>query len=230
MVSDSNFKYQSINESFLEHISDILHILRERRGEVLADRMNAPKRKRLIMKATLNGIPYIIKQELFIFRFDRSLKTFLFGSDARAIFNLSLKAQKNGFHGIPRTYLVAERFSKGILRETISVTEFLEGSELSLPLEPELATELDALVTQCHANGIISGDIQLSNFIRTPGGLKMIDFRGKKVIPWLAKTRDRLQIERLFGIPYRGGRKIFFALHACRNGFRRLLGKEIIPD
>lgn len=230
----TQFKFYTSDNALAEQFTEIQDILRERRGEVLADRMHSPKRKRLIMKASLNGIPYVIKQEFFIFRFDRTLKTFLFGSDAKAIFRLSKHAQENGFSGIPKTYFVAERFSKGILRETISVTEFLEGQGISMPIGDNIKTELRTLITQCHNLGIISGDIQLGNFICTKQGLKMIDFRGKKVIPWLAKTRDLLQLERVFGIPYEGRRglagRIFFALLSCRNCVRKLLGKEVIPD
>lgn len=228
------FEFYYSDSRFAEQFPQIRAALRERRGEVLGDRMDSPKRKRLILKVNLNGNFYVIKQEFFIFRFDRSLKAFLFGSDARAVFKVSRHAQEQSFSGIPKTFFVAERFSKGVLRETISVTEFLEGSGLSLPLEPELARELETLITRCHALGIISGDIQTANFIRTPEGLKLIDFRGKKVIPWLAKIRDRIQIQRVFGIKYDGrdslSGKIFFALLACRNAVRKIFGKEKIPD
>lgn len=230
----STFKFYCSDPFFAGKFSEIQTALRERTGAILGDRMDSPKRKRLILKVNLNGKFYVVKQEFFIFRFDRSLKAFLFGSDARAVFNVSRHAQEQNFSGIPKTFFVAERFSKGVLRETVSVTEFLEGSGLSLPLEPELARELETLITHCHALGIISGDIQTANFIRTPEGLKLIDFRGKKVIPWLAKIRDRIQIQRVFGIKYEGRDslpgKIFFALLACRNAVRKLFGKEKIPD
>ena len=221
------------DEKFSAAFEKMRESLRERRGEILRDAMNEPKRKRLVLKTEIAGSPVVLKRECFIFRFDRSLKALLFGSDARNIFRVSLCAQKKGFHGIPRTFLVAEKFTKGILRETISAMEFLDGIPPRLPLSRKQAEEIETLMNDCHANGIISGDVHPGNFLMTRDGAKLIDFRGEKVFPCIAKARDRLQLERVFGIPDRSrgiGEKLFFIQHALRNVGRKLRGKAPIPD
>lgn len=227
------FKGWSVDENFATCFDSAQAILRERNGQVLADRMDSPRRKRLILKATIAGTPIVIKHEFFVFRFDRSIKAFLFGSDARNIFKLCVKAWRRGFRKIPRTYLVAEKFSGGILRESISVTEFLQGDSPLPPFDETLKNEIGQLITDCHANGIISGDIQFDNFIITQDGVKLIDFRGNKVFPWLAKARDRIQLERVFGIPNQScgfSEKIFTVQHFLRNTVRKLRGKPLIED
>ena len=190
--------------------------------------MDAPKRKRLILKTEIAGTPVVIKRELFVFRFDRSLKAFLFGSDAKNIFKITRRARERGFTKIPKTFLVAEKFSGGILKETISVTEFLDGAPLRPPISPDRAEEIKNLLTESHAHGIISGDVQFDNFMVTPDGIKLIDFRGNKVFPWLAKARDRLQLEFTLGIPvgkYGIAEKLFLFLNFLRNFYRKLYGK-----
>lgn len=227
------FKVRSSDERFFRLFEEIREALRVRSGTVLADRMDSPKRKRIVLKCEFLGMPVVIKQEFFIFRFDRTLKAFLLGSDAGNIFKTCRRAEKKGFGKFPKIYLAAEKFSFGILRETISVTEFLEGKSLQSPLSEELKAEIGRLMADCHANGIISGDIQFENFIETPDGVKLIDFRGNKVFPWLSKARDRLQLERVFGIPnYARGfaEKVFAVLHCLRNIGRKLRGKPSIED
>lgn len=231
--SQSMFRIFCNAPEFAAAFDEIRSMLRERRGEVLRDAMDHPTRARLILKTKIAGVPVVIKHELFIFRFDRSLKAFLCGSDARNIFLLSERARERGFRGIPRTFLVAERFSRGVLRETISATEFLEGESPSLPCSRETQDAIAALMRECHARGIISGDVCPDNFLLTREGAKLIDFRGGKVFPCLAKARDRLQLERVFGIPNRSRglpEKIFTAQHALRNLGRRLRGKEQTRD
>lgn len=216
------------DEKFAAVFPRIRKILERREGDVLGDRMNAPKRKRLILKSEIEGTPVVLKRELFVFRFDRSIKAFLFGSDAKNIFKISCRARERDFTKIPRTFLVAEKFSGGILRETISVSEFLDGSPLRPPISPERAEEVKNLLTECHANSIISGDVQFDNFMVTSGGVKLIDFRGNKIIPWLAKARDRLQLEFTLGIPvgkYGFAEKFFLRLNSLRNFCRKLRGK-----
>lgn len=221
------------DEKFAAAFEDIRRILRERDGEVLRDVMNAPKRKRLIMKTEIAGTPVVVKQEFFIFRFDRTLKAFFFGSDTRNIFRVSERAWTRGFRKIPQAFLAAERFSAGILRETISLTEFLDGSALPQTLSDSQKEETENLIRECHSNGVISGDICPDNFLMTPHGLKLIDFRGHKLFPQLAMTRDRLQLECVFGIKIRNGEiteKFFFVLHALRNFGRKIRGKSTIPN
>lgn len=234
MKKDANsFRIFCAAPEFAAAFDEIRSTLRERRGEVLRDAMDHPTRARLILKTKIAGVPVVIKHELFIFRFDRSVKAFLFGSDARNIFLLSERARADGFRGIPRTFLVAERFSRGILRETISATEFLEGESPSLPCSRETQDAIAALMRECHALGIISGDVCPDNFLLTREGVKLIDFRGGKVFPCLAKARDRLQLERVFGIPNRSRglpERIFIAQHSLRNLGRRLRGKEQTRD
>lgn len=223
-----NFSLSASEQKFTEAFPQIREILDKRKGKVLADRMDAPKRKRLILKTEIAGTPVVIKRELFVFRFDRSLKAFLFGSDAKNIFKITRRARERGFTKIPKTFLVAEKFSGGILRETISVTEFLDGAPLRPPISPERAEEIKNLLTESHANGIISGDVQFDNFMVTPDGIKLIDFRGNKVFPWLAKARDRLQLEFTLGIPvgkYGIAEKLFLFLNSLRNFYRKLCGK-----
>lgn len=232
-VESSDFRIFCSDENFAATFDEIRSMLRERRGEVLRDAMDHPTRARLILKTKIAGVPVVIKHELFIFRFDRSVKAFLFGSDARNIFRLSERARADGFQGIPRTFLVAERFSRGILRETISVTEFLDGASPSSPCSRETQDAIAALMRECHARGIISGDVCPDNFLLTRDGMKLIDFRGGKVFPCLAKARDRLQLERVFGIPNRSRElpeRIFIAQHSLRNLGRRLRGKEQTCD
>lgn len=226
--ASDGFKIFCSEKKFADEFETARKILLERSGEILGDRMDAPKRKRLIIKAQIAGTPVVLKRELFVFRFDRSIKAFLFGSDAKNIFKLSCRARERGFTKIPKTFLVAEKFSGGILRETISVTEFLEGRGLRPPFPPALIEEVRTLLTDCHANGIISGDVQFDNFMVTPDGVKLIDFRGNKVFPWLAKARDRLQLEFTLGIPA-GKRnfaeKFFLLQNSFRNFCRKLRGK-----
>lgn len=232
-VASSDFRIFCSDENFAATFDEIRSMLRERRGEVLRDAMDHPTRARLILKTKIAGVPVVIKHELFIFRFDRSVKAFLFGSDAHNIFRLSERARADGFRGIPRTFLVAERFSRGILRETISVTEFLDGASPSSPCSRETQDAIAALMRECHARGIISGDVCPDNFLLTRDGMKLIDFRGGKVFPCLAKARDRLQLERVFGIPNRSRglpERIFIAQHSLRNLGRRLRGKEQTCD
>ncbi len=231
--SQSMFRIFCNASEFSAAFDEIRSMLRERRGEVLRDAMGHPTRKRIVLKTKIAGVPVVIKHELFIFRFDRSVKAFLFGSDARNIFLLSERARADGFRGIPRTFLVAERFSRGILRETISVTEFLDGASPSSPCSRETQDAIAALMRECHARGIISGDVCPDNFLLARDGMKLIDFRGGKVFPCLAKARDRLQLERVFGIPNRSRglpERIFVALHALRNFLRKLRGKNRLPD
>ena len=221
------------DEKFAEAFPRIREILDTRAGKILGDRMDAPKRKRLIVKAEIAGIPVVLKRELFVFRFDRSIKAFLFGSDAKNIFRISTHARKRGFTKIPQTFLVAEKFSRGVLRETISVTEFLEGHALQLPLSEPTLQKVSALLAECHAHGIISGDVQTDNFIKTAEDIKLIDFRGNKVFPWLSQARDRIQLEHNLGIKNtRPGlpEKIFFFLNSLRNFSRRLRGKSPQQD
>lgn len=229
----SDFRIFCSDESFAAAFDEIRSTLRERRGEILRDAMGHPTRKRLVLKTRIAGVPVVLKHEFFIFRFDRSVKAFLFGSDARSIFRVSERARERGFRGIPRTFLVAERFSRGVLRETISATEFLEGESPSLPCSRETQDAIAALIRECHARGIISGDVCPDNFLLTREGVKLIDFRGGKVFPCLAKARDRLQLERVFGIPNRSRglpERIFIAQHSLRNLGRRLRGKEQTRD
>lgn len=221
------------DEKFAEAFPRIREILDTRAGKILGDRMDAPKRKRLIVKAEIAGIPVVLKRELFVFRFDRSIKAFLFGSDAKSIFNVSNRAREQGFTKIPQTFLVAEKFSRSVLREAISVTEFLEGHALQLPLPESTSRDISALLDECHAHGIISGDVQSDNFIKTAEEIKLIDFRGNKVFPWLSKARDRIQLEHNLGIKNtRPGipEKIFFFLNSLRNFSRRLRGKSPQQD
>lgn len=222
------FKVFCSEEKFAPEFETVRNALLNRTGKILGDRMDAPKRKRLIILATIAGTPVVLKRELFVFRFDRSLKALLFGSDAKNIFNLSLRAQEHGFKKIPKTFLIAEKFSGGVLRETISVTEFLEGNALRPPFSPKRIEEIKNLLTECHQNGIISGDIQFDNFIATPEGIKLIDFRGNKIFPWLAKARDRLQLEFTFEISlekYGLAEKFFLTQNRFRNFCRKLRGK-----
>ena len=234
MKKDANsFRIFCAAPEFAAAFEEIRSTLRERRGEVLRDAMDHPTRKRLVLKTRIAGVPVVLKHEFFIFRFDRSLKAFLCGSDARSIFRVSERAWERGFRGIPRTFLVAERFSRGVLRETISATEFLDGASPSLPCSRETQDAIAALMRECHARGIISGDVCPDNFLLARDGMKLIDFRGGKVFPCLAKARDRLQLERVFGIPNRSRglpEKIFTAQHALRNLGRRLRGKEQTRD
>lgn len=219
------FRVFCADERFASAFETARKILLERGGKILGDRMDAPKRKRLILKAEIAGTPVVLKRELFIFRFDRSLKAFLFGSDAKNIFKVSCRARERGFAKIPKTFLVAEKFSGGILRETISVTEFLDGNALRPPISPERASEIKTLLAECHANGVISGDVQFDNFMVTPGGVKLIDFRGNKVFPWLAKARDRLQLEFTLGIP--AGKRTFAERFFLLQNFLRNLCRKL---
>ena len=120
-----------------------------------------------------------------------------------------------------------------MLREAISVTEFLEGHALQLPLPESTSRDISALLDECHAHGIISGDVQSDNFIKTAEEIKLIDFRGNKVFPWLSKARDHIQLEHNLGIKNtRPGipEKIFFFLNSLRNFSRRLRGKSPQQD
>lgn len=226
--TSDGFTIFASEEKFAEAFPQIREILKNRGGKILGDRMDAPKRKRLILKAEIAGTPLVLKRELFVFRFDRSIKAVLFGSDAKNIFKLSRRARENDFTKIPKTFLVAEKFVGGVLRETISATEFLEGAPLRPPISAERAEKIKMLLADCHANGIISGDVQFDNFMVTPDGVKLIDFRGSKVFPWLAKARDRLQLEFTLGIPT-GKRsfaeKVFLFQNSIRNLYRKLCGK-----
>ncbi|MBQ9758783.1 MAG: hypothetical protein IJW12_03320, partial [Opitutales bacterium] len=140
--TSDGFKIFCSEKKFADEFETARKILLERSGEILGDRMDAPKRKRLIIKAQIAGTPVVLTRELFVFRFDRAIKAFLCGSDAKNIFKLSCRARERGFTKIPKTFLVAEKFSGGILRETISVTEFLEGRGLRPPFSPALIEEV----------------------------------------------------------------------------------------
>lgn len=204
-------------------------------GNVLVN-VTESKRKRIVLKAELNGRRVIIKRESFIFRFDRTLKAFLFGSNARSVFAVSLKALASGFRGIPEFYLCAEKYRYGILRECISVMEYLEGKTLPRDTEfsEEKKSEIQSLIENCHAHGIISGDIHSNNFIETPrDGLKLIDFCGRKIFPNAAKARDRAQLNRKFGITFPGntqGDFVFKFFITLRNFGRRLRKQKSLPD
>ena len=65
--SVSQFKFYYSDPFFAENFPVIQSALRERSGEILGDRMNSPKRKRLIKKVKLNGKFYVVKQEFFPF-------------------------------------------------------------------------------------------------------------------------------------------------------------------
>ena len=221
------------DEKFVAAFSHVREILNRREGKVLSDRMDEPKRKRVVLLADIDGVPVVLKHEFFVFRFDRSLKAFLFGSDAKNIFKITQRARKRGFTKIPQTFLVAEKFSGGVLRETISVTEFLNGAPLKLPLSTTDRDAVHCLLAECHAHGIVSGDVHPGNFIATDEGLKLIDFRGNKVFPSLSKARDRIQAERNLGVKDDSpdfAEKIFFFLNSVRNLGRKLRGESIHLD
>lgn len=212
----------------LDSFQEIQKILRERRGTVLTEKQSG-KRKDLVLKAEIGGKTLVLKQEFFRFRFDRSVKAFLFGSDACEIFRISARARERGFSQIPQCFLAAEKFRFGILRESISATEFLDGNAPIPPIPDEKKSAIVALMHDCHAAGIISGDICPDNFIETPNdGWKLIDFRGNKVFQALGKARDRIQLEQLLGVPVCNGglaEKIFRVQNAIRNLGRLLRGK-----
>lgn len=231
--SDDGFRIFCDDDKFAAAFPEIRKILRERRGKVLRDATDEKKRKRLVLKTEIAGTPVVVKQEFFIFRFDRSLKAFFFGSDAKNVFRVSDRARRTGFFGIPRMFLAAEKFVGGILRETISVTEFLDGESPHAPFPPEVRTQIAALMRECHANGITSGDVCADNFLMTLDGAKLIDFRGHKIFLEISKARDRRQLERVFGIPNTRrdfAEKIFCSQCALRNFGRKLRGKEPTLD
>lgn len=233
------------DEKFLRAFDEILDALERRAGTILGADTES-RRRRLILKAVVPGCdagtPFVLKREWFVFRFDRTLKSFLFGSNARSILKASDRADTEGFRDFCRTFFVAERSRLGVLRETVSVIEFLDGH--SLDAEATLidggengwamseATKREAreLLENCHRHGIVSGDVHPGNFFRTKsdGRLKLIDFRGKKLLSAVAEARDRVQMERIMHIPDEKkdwGEKVFRAHLALRNALRRLRGR-----
>ena len=201
------WKFFFTDEKFLRAFDEILDALKRRAGTVLGADTES-RRLRLILKAAVPGLgagtPFVLKREWFVFRFDRTLKSFLFGSNARSILKASDRADTEGFRDFCRTFFVAERSRLGVLRETVSVIEFLDGH--SLDAEATLidggengwamseATKREAreLLENCHRHGIVSGDVHPGNFFRTKsdGRLKLIDFRGKKLL-WFGRERRR---------------------------------------
>lgn len=233
IANDKGFRFFCAEKKFFDSYPQIFEKIKNRDGIVLADKMYEPKRKRIVLKTTFENRTVVLKHEFFVFRFDRSIKAFLFGSDARNIFKVGLRAQKHKFDKIPRIYMVAEKFSGGILRESITVMEFLEGATLPEPLSEAQKSEVAALMESCHALDIISGDIQFGNFISTKDGIKLIDFRGNKVLPGVAKARDRIQLEHKFKIENKlhdFSEKFFFFLGSLRNLSRTLRKKPPHQD
>ena len=229
--NDNGFHTLAADKNWSNRLAELREILRERRGEVIADKLDCRHRPRIIMKIELAGTPYILKQEFFHFRLDRSLKAFLFGSDTCKVFRLCQNARERGFTKIPQTFFAAEKFKNGILREAISVTEFLDGRMLHLPLSDEQKKSCAEFMHECHAVGVISGDICADNFITTENGLRLIDFRGNKLFGTLARARDRIQLQESLGVPARNygwAEKLFLLQNALRNLGRRLRGKEKI--
>ena len=127
------WKFFFTDEKFLRAFDEILDALKRRAGTVLGADTES-RRLRLILKATVPGLgagtPFVLKREWFVFRFDRTLKSFLFGSNARSILKASDRADAEGFRDFCRTFFVAERSRLGVLRETVSVIEFLDGHSL----------------------------------------------------------------------------------------------------
>ncbi|MCR5183288.1 MAG: glycosyltransferase [Opitutales bacterium] len=227
---DDGFHTLAANADWSGRLAEIREILRQERGQVLADNRSS-HRPRFVLKATIAGTDYVIKHERFRFRFDRSLKAFLYGSDTCRIFKLGRRARERGFDKIPQMFFAAEKFSNGILREAISVTEFLDGRILTLPLEDRQKNEILQLMRESHRAGVISGDVQRDNFIATDAGVRLIDFRGNKIFGALAKARDRIQLQATLGVPARDygiAEKIFLLQNTVRNWLRVLAGKEKI--
>lgn len=226
----NGFHMLADNAERLAKFSEIQKILQARRGKILANKLDDERHPRLVLKTEIDGQPIVLKQEFFRFRLDRSLKAFFFGSDACEIFKISQIAHAHGFSKIPKAFFAAEKFRFGILRESILATEFLDGTTPFPPFPDEQKNTYAALMRECHAAGIVSGDICVDNFINTSDGLKLIDFRGNKIFPALAKARDRIQLETKFGIPACNGgftEKVFYAHHALRNLGRQLRGRPI---
>ncbi len=235
------------DEKFFAAFDEVRTLLERRAGTVLGENTES-KRPRLILKArvpSLGDAPFVLKREWFFFRFDRTLKSFLSGSNARIILEAGDAAEAAGFTDFCRTFFVAERSRFGVLKETISVIEFLDGESLvseGTLLEPDGRTgwafpektreEARDLLERSHRAGIVSGDVHPGNFfrMRDTGTLKLIDFRGRKLFSAVAEARDRVQMEFIMNIPNRrhdAGEKIFRALLAFRNLLRRLRGREL---
>ena len=235
------------DEKFFAAFAEVRALLERRAGTVLGEDTES-KRPRLILKSrvpSLDDAQFVLKREWFSFRLDRTLKSLLCGSNARIVFATSVSAEAAGFTDFCRTFFVAERSRFGVLKETISVIEFLDGHWLAdegTLLEPAGGTgwafpektreEARDLLERCHRTGIVSGDVHPGNFfrMRDTGTLKLIDFRGRKRFSAVAEARDRVQMEYIMNIPnlkHDAGEKIFRALLAFRNLFRRLRGREL---
>lgn len=236
------------DEKFFTAFDEVRSLLERRAGTVLGEDTES-KRPRLILKSrvpSLGDAPFVLKQERFFFRPDRVLKSFLCGSNARLIFEAGIDAEAAGFTDFCRTFFVAERSRLGVLKETVSVIEFLDGATLEGEgelLESKGGTgwefpgktleEASNLLERSHRAGIVSGDVHPGNFfrMRDTGTLKLIDFRGKKLFSAVAEARDRVQMEYIMNVPnlkHDAGEKIFRAQLAFRNLFRRLRGREIL--
>jgi len=230
---DDGFRVFADGAEWRARFPEILKNLRERQGKILAEKLDE-KRPRVVFEMEFAGTRCVVKHEFFNLRFDRSLKAFFFGSDACAIFQTARLARERGFTKIPQIFLSAEKFSNGILRESVLVEEFLEGTPLAIPLSEKNKLACHALIREAHAAGVISGDICADNFVVGANGeMRLIDFRGNKIFSFLAKARDRVQLEQRLGVPAREHdfAEKFFSLHrVLRNLGRKLRRKETTPD
>lgn len=232
-------------KKYADAFAEIFDRIERRSGTVLSEDTES-RRPRLVLKTEIPHLdaetPFVLKREWFHFRPDRTAKSFFGGSNARILFKSALCAEKQGFSNFSRIFLVAERFRFGILRETISLIEFLDGHTLEdegtllegnggsgWMLPAAVKKEAKTLLENCHRCRIVSGDVHPGNFFRTQndGKLKLIDFRGSKLFFSVAAARDRVQMEYLMNIPntkHDWGEKFFRAHLSFRNFFRRRRG------
>lgn len=157
------------------------------------------------------------------------------GTFASRLLRETWQAVDQGCGMIPRTYLVAEKFSGfKIWTENYLIIEFLEGRVLEGEVTPDWAADLGEALHLLHGWGLASGAPHPWNVVRTEDGLKMIDISMRGPV-LLCQGYDVFDSRRRFGTEVRVDKpalrlvlKLIQLKHRWkmfRRGLKRRLGK-----
>ncbi|GKX57192.1 LPS core heptose(II) kinase RfaY [Leminorella grimontii] len=137
-------------------------------------------------------------------RFERFAKSFIKGDYYLNLFKQTDRVISEGLNFPNDFYLLAERKVFNYASIFIMIIEYVEGIELVDfdEVSKEIKEEISEKVQLLHQHNMVSGDPHKGNFIISPSGVRIIDLSGKKCNSQ-RKAKDRIDLERHFGIPNR---------------------------
>lgn len=133
--------------------------------------------RNFVASIEINGKIYILKSPKAetVIPMRKIQTSFKNGEALETLINMA-EHEKNGidFFITPLAVIV----KKGIfIKESFILVEFIEGEK---PRTLEFIDEIVKITNKMHSLGIYHGDLNASNFIRTPSGIKVIDTQGRK--------------------------------------------------